>query len=59
MKITTATILRMGFVLLLGSATLLATEVPAAGKKHKAGDSIRECRNCPELIVLPAGTSMD
>ena len=24
----------------------------------RTGQSIKECRNCPELIVLPAGTFM-
>ena len=35
--------------------TLLASQVMAAGKRPKVGEHLRECRNCPELIVLPAG----
>jgi formylglycine-generating enzyme required for sulfatase activity len=49
---------QVGALLILGCATLLAPESFAAGKKVKAGDHIRECRNCPELVVLPAGTFM-
>jgi formylglycine-generating enzyme required for sulfatase activity len=34
--------------------------LPAAaagqGKAPKAGDKIKDCRNCPELVVLPAGS---
>jgi formylglycine-generating enzyme required for sulfatase activity len=47
-----------GLVLLLGCAALMAPESFAAGKKAKPGDVIKECRNCPELLVLPEGTFM-
>ena len=48
----------MRFLLLAASATLLALPAIAAGQRVKPGDHIQECRNCPELVVLPAGTFM-
>ena len=45
-----------GFVLLLASLVFLAQPAIAAGKHLKPGEHIKECSNCPELIVLPAGT---
>jgi formylglycine-generating enzyme required for sulfatase activity len=47
-----------GCLLLACAAVLLASQASAAGKRTKAGDRIRECRNCPELIVLAGGTFM-
>jgi formylglycine-generating enzyme required for sulfatase activity len=58
MKNTFQGIQRAGVLLLLGCAVLLAPESFAAGKKAKVGDRIKECRNCPELVVLSAGTFM-
>ena len=46
----------MARVMLLAGTVLLAQQAWAAGKKVKVGDHIRECRNCPELVVLGAGT---
>lgn len=43
---------------LLGCAAVMAPESWAAGKKAKPGDRVRECRNCPELVVLSPGTFM-
>jgi formylglycine-generating enzyme required for sulfatase activity len=48
----------MTLALLLAGAALLGQQASAAGKKAKPGDHIKECRNCPELVVLPAGTYM-
>ena len=50
----------VGVALLLGCAVLLAQQAAAAaaGKKVKPGDHIKECSNCPELIVLSPGTFM-
>lgn len=41
----------LAVVLLLVPASLAAGEPT----RLQAGDKLRECRNCPELIVLPAG----
>jgi len=43
-------------VLVLGSSALLAQQAAAAGKRARPGDHIKECRNCPALVVLPAGS---
>jgi formylglycine-generating enzyme required for sulfatase activity len=48
----------LGLVLLVGSAALLAQPASAAGKRAKPGTLIKECRNCPELVVLAPGTYM-
>src|SRR5262245_8320097 len=54
--------LHIGVLLAVGISAL---SVPAAAPKHadrrsqaslKPGHVLKECRNCPELIVLPAGT---
>ena len=29
-----------------------------AQTQHKPGEKFKECRNCPEMIVVPAGTFM-
>lgn len=42
-------------VFLLVGAALLAQSSIAAGKRVKPGDHLKECRSCPELVVLPAG----
>ena len=39
-------------------ALLLPVLVMAAESPPKPGEHIKECRNCPELIVLSAGTYM-
>jgi formylglycine-generating enzyme required for sulfatase activity len=49
---------RVGVALLLGCGVLLMQPAAAAGKKVKQGDHIKECRNCPELVVLSTGTFM-
>src|SRR3954468_23380937 len=43
---------------LAGCATPPAGPGRAAGKFVKTGQHIKECRNCPELVVLPAGSFM-
>jgi formylglycine-generating enzyme required for sulfatase activity len=45
-------------LLLAFGAVLAAPEALPAGKRAKPGDHIKECRNCPELVVLKAGTFM-
>ncbi|MEO8314381.1 MAG: formylglycine-generating enzyme family protein [Pseudomonadota bacterium] len=46
------------FVVLAGSAALLAQQASAAGKSVKSGAHIKECSNCPELVALSTGTFM-
>jgi formylglycine-generating enzyme required for sulfatase activity len=58
MESTIVGIRRVGMLLLLGCAVLMAQQALAAGKKAKPGDHIKECRNCPELVVLSPGTFM-
>jgi formylglycine-generating enzyme required for sulfatase activity len=43
-------------VVLLAGVVLLTQQAWAAGKKVKVGERFRECRNCPELVVLGAGS---
>src|SRR4051812_9220144 len=43
-------------LVLLLTGPLLAQQAAAAGKRARPGDHIKECRNCPALIVLPAGS---
>lgn len=50
--------LRLSVLAVLGCIALLPQETVAAGRKAKVGDHIRECRNCPELVVLAPGTFM-
>jgi formylglycine-generating enzyme required for sulfatase activity len=45
-------------VLLVSGAVLLTAQASAAGKKPRPGDRIKECHNCPELVVLAAGSFM-
>ncbi|HET9219570.1 MAG TPA: SUMF1/EgtB/PvdO family nonheme iron enzyme [Terriglobia bacterium] len=43
------------------TATLYSTQAqrpPTSQAKLKAGEKFKECRNCPEMVVLPAGTFM-
>ncbi len=47
-----------GYMLLAAAMALLAHPAGAAGKRVKAGERIKECRSCPELVVLPAGEFM-
>ncbi|MBK7117496.1 MAG: formylglycine-generating enzyme family protein [Proteobacteria bacterium] len=44
----------LGFLVVV--AVLIAPVASAAGRQPKPGARIQECRNCPELVVLPAGT---
>lgn len=48
----------LGCVLLAAAAALAIHPAQAAGKRVKPGERIKECRNCPELVVLPAGEFM-
>ena len=36
----------------------VATTLPAAAEKLKPGDKFYHCDNCPEMVVLPAGSFM-
>ncbi|MEO6186133.1 MAG: formylglycine-generating enzyme family protein [Steroidobacteraceae bacterium] len=49
--------LKRGLLLAVGLALLAAPAVAAhsRGKVAKVGEHIKDCRNCPELVVLPAG----
>jgi formylglycine-generating enzyme required for sulfatase activity len=58
MKTGSAAIRNAACLLLACAAVLLAPQALAAGKRAKPGSHIKECRNCPELLVLPAGTFM-
>ena len=40
----------------LVAAAMMFAAQPGAAAEHKAGDRIKDCRNCPELVVLPAGS---
>lgn len=45
-------------VLLAGGVVLLAQQALAADQRPQVGERIKECRNCPELVVLAPGTFM-
>lgn len=53
-------IIRLRHALLAIACMALAAPALAAGraKTPKVGERIKECRNCPELVVLPAGSFM-
>ena len=54
-RATTAASTR-GLMLAIVLAVLATPAVAASrGKAPKVGDHIKDCRNCPELVVLPAG----
>ena len=39
------------------AATFGQADAQAAGTKHyKPGDTFKECRNCPQMVVIPAGS---
>jgi formylglycine-generating enzyme required for sulfatase activity len=43
----------------IAAVALLASQTGvAAAAKKKVGDHFKDCRNCPELVVLPAGSFM-
>jgi formylglycine-generating enzyme required for sulfatase activity len=46
-------------LMVVGSTAFEAADTPKAGKAAgtpKVGQTFKECRNCPEMIVIPAGT---
>jgi len=42
----------------LGSSTVKAAEIAKKPSSFKTGQIFRDCRNCPELVVIPAGLYM-
>ena len=58
---TTVRIAVMAVALVASTATLQFAQTqrpPASQAKLKAGEKFKECRNCPEMVVLPSGTFM-
>ena len=43
---------------LTGCATPPSGQAHTSSKSAKTGQHVKECRNCPELVVLPAGSFM-
>jgi formylglycine-generating enzyme required for sulfatase activity len=42
--------------LLLTPVLLLCADMSAAAPRAKIGEAFRDCRGCPEMVVLPSGT---
>src|SRR3569833_286319 len=48
----------MFLAVLTGCATPPSGQAHTSSKSAKTGQHVKECRNCPELVVLPAGSFM-
>ena len=51
-------ILSIGAVIIMTAASAGAFAQSAVPDNPRAGQKFRECRNCPEMVVLPAGSYM-
>ena len=49
-------ILSIGAVIIMTAASAGAFAQSAVPDNPRAGQKFRECRNCPEMVVLPAGS---
>ena len=50
--------MRMNFVGLAGLALLLAAAQSHAASPGKPGSTFKDCKDCPEMVVIPAGKFM-
>ncbi|MFO7325864.1 MAG: formylglycine-generating enzyme family protein [Pseudomonadota bacterium] len=48
--------IRHALLLLAGMAAMASAQAAQGGSAPRPGDHIKECRNCPEMVVLPAGS---
>jgi formylglycine-generating enzyme required for sulfatase activity len=55
---TTVGLFTIAFVVTATSSFAQATKPRASAQSFKPGQTIKECRNCPELVVIAAGSFM-
>jgi len=47
-----------GLIVILGAGIIVAAAGTAVAQSPQPGETFRDCDNCPEMIVVPAGSFM-